>query len=134
MMHRSLLSAALIVGAFTMASALHPVAADAENPESVSAFDTADLDGDGVVTADEYRLFVIEEFFFADTNRDGQVSASDQHSWSEAPMGAVDVDNSGSVDLKELVNSSRHDFVDIDQDNNDILTRDEVEAYEIRYQ
>ena len=134
MLQRFILSAALIVGAFTMAFVLHPVAADVGNPDSVSAFDTADLDGDGVVTADEYRLFVIEEFFFADTNRDGQVSASDRHSWDEAPMKAADIDDSDSVDLKELVNSSRHDFVDIDQDNNDILTRDEVEAYDAGYQ
>jgi Ca2+-binding EF-hand superfamily protein len=104
--------------------------AEAGKPGSMDAFDTADLDGDGVVTDEEYRLFVVEQFYFSDTNRDGTVSDSDAHQWAQAPMQAADEDGSNSVSLREMVNASRRDFVVIDQDSNNVLTREEVEAYE----
>jgi hypothetical protein len=49
-------------------------------------------------------------------------------------MEAADTDHSDSISMPEFLNSSRHDFVNIDQDNNDILTREEVEAYKARAQ
>lgn len=126
--------AVYLAAALALALFLLPAAAEVRNPETADAFDTADMDGDGVVTLDEYRLFVVEEFYFSDTNRDGAVSDSDQHQWQRAPMEAADTDDSNAITLREMLNSSRHDFVDIDQDNNNVLTREEVEAYEAEMQ
>ena len=91
---------AFLWGAWTRAE--DPPAATGEGTEAKKGvFHSHDLNGDGVLSKEEYAAAQEREFAVADTNADGQVSLEEYQAMALARHARADADADGVVTMEE---------------------------------
>src|SRR5215467_8093598 len=92
-------------------------------------FKAADKNGDGRLDGEEFRLAVIEGFYFRDKERKGYLTPDQLPEASQDAFNAADVKHDGRLTLEEELNALLKDFEAADVDKDGTLTYEEVEAY-----
>jgi len=92
-------------------------------------FKAADKNGDGRLDGEEFRLAVIEGFYFRDKERKGYLTADQLPEASPAAFNAANVKHDGRLTLQEEVNATLKDFDAADVNKDGVLTFEEFEAY-----
>lgn len=104
--------------------------ASAQDAGLAAAFASADADGDGYVSVDEYVAHFVKLFTSVDPNRDGLVTMADVPNVSAERFNAADRDGDGQVSLGEAVAERMVIFFDIDANRDGAISLDELLAYE----
>ena len=92
-------------------------------------FKAADKNGDGRLDGEEFRLAVIEGFYFRDKERKGYLTPDQLPEASRDAFNAANVKHDGRLSLQEELNALLKDFEAADVDKDGTLTYEELEAY-----
>ena len=98
-------------------------------PDVPAAFKAADKNGDGRLDGEEFRLAVIEGFYFRDKEHKGYLTADQLPEASRDAFKAANVKGDGRLSLQEEANALLKDFEAADVDKDGTLTYEELEAY-----
>ena len=119
----------LATAALTLALDAPRVGAQTGMVDLRAAFKAADKNGDGRLDGEEFRLAVIEGFYFRDKERKGYLTPDQLPEASQDAFNAADVKHDGRLTLEEELNALLKDFEAADVDKDGTLTYEEVEAY-----
>ena len=92
-------------------------------------FKAADKNGDGRLDGEEFRLALIEGFYFRDKERKGYLTPDQLPEASRDAFNAANVKHDGRLSLQEVLNALLKDFEAADVDKDGTLTYEELEAY-----
>jgi Ca2+-binding EF-hand superfamily protein len=92
------------------------------------AFDLADANKNGQIDRGEFRARMLEVFKALDTNGNGTIELVETPRNRKHVFPVADADNSQAVDQNEYLAYILPRFDDADENQDDLLTRDEVEA------
>ena len=92
-------------------------------------FKAADKNGDGRLDGEEFRLALIEGFYFRDKERKGYLTPDQLPEASRDAFNAANVKHDGRLSLQEELNALLKDFEAADVDKDGTLTYEELEAY-----
>jgi len=99
-------------------------------PSDLSAwFKHADKNGDGRLDGEEFRLAVIEGFYFRDKERKGYLTPDQLPEAGRDAFNAANVNHDGRLSLEEELNALLKDFEAADVNRDGTLTYEELEAY-----
>ncbi len=97
-----------------------------------SAFDETDRDGDGTIDHEEYRLRMVETFYFLDENGDGYLVIKEIPGISEKDIADADENGDRRFDMNEFLVIRFLGFTAADRNNDGALDRGEVDAMDAR--
>lgn len=97
-----------------------------------SAFDETDRDGDGTIDHEEYRLRMVETFYFLDGNGDGFLVIGETSGISEKDFAATDENDDRRFDMNEFLVIRFLGFTAADSNGDGALGRAEVDAMDAR--
>jgi hypothetical protein len=93
------------------------------------AFKDADRNGDGRLDREEFRLLMIETFYFRDTNRDGYLVVTEVSQINPEIFRNADTSGDGRLSLQEYIDAALKDFENADADRNGGLDLQELHIY-----
>lgn len=126
-MNRASVFATALLG---LAAVLAPTLGAAQN--AGTDFKTSDRNGDDVVDAQEYRLRMVEVFYFADQNKDGSVTIGELQAVETvepSAFRAADKNGDGVLVLQEFIEFRMTDFREADTDSDGRLSSKEVQSW-----
>jgi len=97
-----------------------------------SAFDETDRDGDGSIDHEEYRLRMVETFYFLDENGDGYLVIREVPGISEKDLAGADENGDRRFDMNEFLVIRFLGFTAADSNGDGALSRGEVDAMDAR--
>ena len=97
-----------------------------------SAFDEPDSDGDGTIDHEEYRLRMVETFYFLDENGDGYLAIKEIPGISENDITDADATGDRRFDMNEFLVIRFLGFTAADRNSDGALDRGEVDAMDAR--
>ena len=97
-----------------------------------SAFDETDRDGDGSIDHEEYRLRMVETFYFLDENGDGYLVIKEVPGISEKDFADADENGDRRFDMNEFLVIRFLGFTAADSNGDGALGRGEVDAMDAR--
>ena len=97
-----------------------------------SAFDETDKDGDGTIDHEEFRLRMVETFYFLDENGDGFLVIKEVPGTSENDFAKADESGDRRFDLNEYLVTRFLGFTAADSNGDGGLDRGEVDAMNAR--
>ena len=97
-----------------------------------SAFDETDRDGDGSIDHEEYRLRMVETFYFLDENGDGYLVIKEIPGISEDDITDADENGDRRFDMNEFLVIRFLGFTAADSNGDGALGRGEVDAMDAR--
>jgi len=97
-----------------------------------SAFDETDRDGDGSIDHEEYRLRMVETFYFLDENGDGYLVIREVPGTSEKDFSDADENGDRRFDMNEFLVIRFLGFTAADSNGDGALGRAEVDAMDAR--
>ena len=93
-----------------------------------SAFDETDKDGDGTIDHEEYRLRMVETFYFFDENGDGYLVIREASGITEKDFSDADENGDRRFDMNEFLVIRFLGFTAADSNGDGALDRGEVDA------
>ena len=97
-----------------------------------SGFDETDRDGDGTIDHEEFRLRMVETFYFLDENGDGYLVIIEIPGISEKDFAGADESGDRRLDMNEYLVIRFLGFTAADSNSDGGLNRDEVDAMDAR--
>ena len=97
-----------------------------------SAFDETDKDGDGTIDHEEFRLRMVETFYFLDENGDGFLVIMEVPGTSENDFAKADENGDRRFDMNEYLVIRFLGFTAADSNGDGGLDRGEVDAMNAR--
>ena len=114
------------------AEAIGQIADIALQSSDRSAFDETDSDGDGTIDHEEYRLRMVETFYFLDKNGDGYLVTKEIPGVSEKDIADADENGDRRFDMNEFLVIRFLGFTAADRNSDGALDRGEVDAMDAR--
>ena len=122
-----------LVAAFGLFICLAPILGQAALAAGErSAFDETDRDGDGSIDHEEYRLRMVETFYFLDENGDGFLVLKEMPGITEKDIADADENGDRRFDMNEFLVIRFLGFTAADRNSDGGLDRGEVDAMDAR--
>lgn len=96
---------------------------------NADSFKSTDLNGDGGISYEEYRLRMVETYFFLDANKDGRLTPDEIDEAERSAIPGADLNGDEEISLDEYLNHRRAHFRIADSDDDGTLTQDEVAPF-----